>query len=73
MLDRKYLSHDIINEQIEIMVGHVLNNLIIDNKNSDNFSIITDETRDISGIEQFVFCLHRVDNNYLVNEGLTSG
>ena len=72
MLDRKYLSHDIINEQIEIMAGHVLNNLITDIKNSGIFSIIADETRDISGFEQFVVCLRWVDNNYLVNEDLIS-
>ena len=40
MLDRKYLSHDIINEQIEIMARHVLNTLITDIKSSGVFSII---------------------------------
>ena len=72
MLDRKYLSHDIINEQIEIMARHVLNTLIADIKRCGVFSIIADETRDISGIEQFVVCLRWVDNNYLVNEDLIS-
>ena len=72
MLDRKYLSHGIINEQIEIMARHVLNTLIADIKSSGVFSIIADETRDISGIEQFIVCLRWVDNNYLVNEDLIS-
>lgn len=70
MFDRKYQSHDIINEQIKIMAGHVLNTLITDIKNSGIFSIIADETRDISGIKQFVVCIRWVDNCCLVHEDL---
>ena len=40
MLDRKYLSHDIINEQIEIMARHVLNTLIADIKSSGVFLLL---------------------------------
>ena len=60
MLDRKYLSHDIINEQIAMMAQWVLNTLITDIKNGD------------SGIEQFVVCLRWVGKDYLVNEDLIS-
>ena len=72
MLDRKYLSHDIINEQIAIMARWVLNTLITDIKNAGIFSIIADETRDVSGMEQFVVCLRWVGKDYLVNEDLIS-
>lgn len=55
MLNRKYLSHDIINEQIEIMAGRVLNASITDIKNAGIFCIIADETRDISEWNSLLF------------------
>ena len=47
----RYLLHEIMNEIIELMAHHILRNLIADIKMAKWFSIIADETQDISGHE----------------------
>ncbi len=53
----KYLSPDIINEIIEIMAHTTLRSLLADINSSPWFSLMADETRDISNREQLVICL----------------
>ena len=47
-----YLSHDIVNEFLDIMVHQILRGLLHNIREAEWFSLIADETRDISGIEQ---------------------
>ena len=42
--DGKYMSHDIVNEQIKLMAHHVLRDLLSDIKQAEFYSIICDET-----------------------------
>ena len=46
----KYMSHDIVNEMIELMANYVQRNVLIAIKSRVFFSIICDETRDVSDI-----------------------
>ena len=56
--DGKYLSHDIINELINLMGNEVLRSIVADiHQQSKLFSIISDESRDISNKEQFTCVL----------------
>ena len=48
----KYASHRIQNELISICEDELLSNIILDVNKSIGFSILADETADISGIEQ---------------------
>ena len=59
--DGRYLSHDIINELIEMMAHQFLRNILTDVKSAKWFALIADETRDISGLEQFPVSLRWVD------------
>ncbi len=65
--DGKYLSHDIINE---MMAHEVLRSILADVKGAKWFALIADETRDISGAEQFAVSLRWVDSCYIVYEDL---
>ena len=53
---KQYLSHDIIDEQIKIMAVYLLDKILVKIHKAQYFSIIGDETRDISGKEQFAVC-----------------
>ncbi len=68
--DGKYMSHDIINEQIQLMAHHVLRGLLASIKEAKFYSIICDETQDISGKEQLGLTVRWVDNSYSINEDL---
>ena len=46
-----YLSHDIANELVDIMALNMLRKLLVEIRHSD-FSLIADETRDASSLEQ---------------------
>ena len=57
--DGKYLSHDIINELINLMGNEVLRSIVADiHQQSKLFSIISYESRDISNKEQLT-CVPR--------------
>lgn len=64
----KYMSHDIISEIIEIMARYILTHIIERIRKNEYFSIILDGTRDISGIEQFSFCIRTVNTDFSINE-----
>ena len=58
---RKYTSHDIQNEMVELMGQTILHQVIDGARKSDFYSIMVDETRDISNREQLVICLQWTD------------
>ena len=66
--NNKYLSHDIINELIELMAREVTTELLSEIRERKYFSTIVDETRDITGIEQMSFCTRSVDDDYSIYE-----
>ena len=66
----KYRSPDILNEQIQLMAHQLLRQLISDITAVEWFAIIADETRDLSGKEQFAICICWVDMNYDIHEDL---
>ena len=53
-----YQSHDIINEMIQLMAIQLLQKLLKEIRSAEWYSIIDDETRDISGIEQLGISIH---------------
>lgn len=59
----KWLSHDILNEMTEIMAYDVLRTLIEEIKSGEFFSVIMDETADITVKEQVSICFHFVTEN----------
>ena len=68
----RYQSPEIINEIIGIMGRNVLRSLLSDIQNQKFFSLMADETRDISNREQLVICLRWVSECYEVQEDLVS-
>ena len=70
LVDGKYLSHDIINEQIQLMAHQVLRSLVSKIKEARYFAVICDETQDMSCKEQLGISIRWVDNQYSINEDL---
>ena len=66
----KYQSPECVNEMIEIMAHKVLRSLISDVQSHKWYSILADETRDLSNHEQMVICLRWVSDEYEVFEDL---
>ena len=60
--------HDIISHQEEIIVLKARRHLIDKINESLFYSIICDETTDISQTQQFNFCVRHCNNNYDVSE-----
>ncbi|CAB4027642.1 Hypothetical predicted protein, partial [Paramuricea clavata] len=62
----RYLSHDIINELINMMGNAVLRSIVADlRKESQLFSLIADESRDISNKEQLTCVLRWISTTNL--------
>ena len=68
--ENRYQSPEIINEIIEIMAHTALRSLLADINSRPWFSLMADETRDISNREQLVVCLRWVSENYEVLEDM---
>ena len=66
----QYMSHDIVNEMINLMGHAVLRALLKDIREACWFSIIADETRDISNKEQLAIGIRWVDEKCKVQEDL---
>lgn len=64
----KWLSHDIQNEILSLLSKEVQLNLISEIKDSFCYSIILDQTRDISNREQVSVCFRIVDKNLNISE-----
>ena len=65
-----YRSHDIVNELVELMYMQLLRKLLGEVRAAEWYSIIADETRDLSGAEQFAISLRWLDNEYNIFEDL---
>lgn len=63
-----WTSPDIQNELIEIMALSVLRNIMQTLKTDKYYSVMVDETTDISVTEQVSFCFRHVDSSLQVNE-----
>ena len=68
--DRRYKSPEVTNELIQLIGHQVLRLLLADIYESNYFSIIADETRDIGGREQLAICIRWVDEQYCIYEDL---
>lgn len=64
----KWLSHDILNELLSLLAFEVLNNLLLDIRSAQFFSIIIDETTDLSTKEQVSVCFRYVNASFEIEE-----
>ena len=64
----RYLSHDIVNELLEIMAHHILRGLLHNIREAEWFALIADGTRDCSGVEQFSISLRWAATDYVISE-----
>ena len=55
---------------IKLLAHHLLQDLLIDIREAEWFSLILDETKDISVKEQLVVTIRWVDTNYKIHEDL---
>lgn len=65
---KKWTSHDIMNEMLEMLFHHILRQLLLEIRANTYFSILLDETTDFSRNEQVSFCIRCVDPNLEVHE-----
>ena len=68
--ERKYLSHDVVNEQVCMMGNCVLRTILASIKSPDPswYALIADETRDVSNKEQLNLTIRWVSEDYTINE-----
>ena len=64
----KYLSHDIVNEQVELLGQTLLCNMLKEIRAAQWFRILADELRDISNQEQLGITIRWVDDQLEINE-----
>ena len=64
----KYTSPTIQNEMLEIMALQVLREIAQNVKSAVTYSILADESSDVSNKEQLVFCVRWVDDSFNANE-----
>ena len=69
---RKYLTHEVTNEIIELKAHSLLRNLFVDIRAAKFFALICDETQDISDLEKFTISFRWVDFNYEVQDNWSS-
>lgn len=66
--NNNYRSPEVINELIQLIGHQLLRQLVSDIHSAGYFSIIADETRDLSGKEQLCLCIHGIDSYYKIHE-----
>ncbi|MEL7308435.1 MAG: hypothetical protein AAGK05_11580 [Pseudomonadota bacterium] len=66
--EKKYMSHDILQEQEELIVLTIRRQLVQKIQSNTFFSIIADETSDISKTEQISFSIRNVNDSYEIEE-----
>ena len=64
----RFDSPDIQNEMLEIMALQILRNIVKNIQSAEIFSILGDETGDVSNTEQLIFCIRWVDNDLEAHE-----
>ena len=62
------MSKDIQNDLLKAATDVVLQQICDEIKESEGFTIIADETRDVSGKEQLSLCLRYINKQMIVNE-----
>ena len=65
-----YLSVDIVNECVLLMGHHLLRALLRNIQEVGVFSVLADETRDVSNHEQLAICIRWVDTEFVIHEDL---
>ncbi|CAF1410883.1 unnamed protein product [Rotaria sordida] len=68
--DKKYLSHDIINELCKEIYLLIIRDIVKEISNRKWFSLICDETCDESTLEQLCIGIRSVDDNYEIFEDI---
>ena len=58
-----YTHHDMQNEMLKVMALKVLREISSDIRNAEFYSIMADETADVSNTEQLVLCIRWVDDD----------
>jgi len=66
----KYLSPEIVNKLIQLMALQVLRTLLDSIRSERFYSLIVDETKDVSGKEQLAISLRLVNGSYEIFEEL---
>ncbi|VEN39225.1 unnamed protein product [Callosobruchus maculatus] len=66
--NQKWLHHSIVEEILKILSDSVLNGILQAVRNAKYYSIMVDETSDISRLEQVSLCLRHVDEKLNVTE-----
>ncbi len=64
----RWLSHDVVNEILQMLADSVLRDIICEVKNEKYYSIMIDETSDIAVKEQVSLCIRSVNKNLEINE-----
>ena len=64
----KWLGHDIESEMLRFMSHSVLRELAREIQVHGYFSLIVDETSDISCVEQVSICIRHIDDNLTIHE-----
>ena len=59
----KFTSPKMQNEMIEVMALQILRDIAKNIQSAEIYSILADETADISNVEQLTFCIRWVDDN----------
>ena len=68
--DFRYLSPDIVNEQVELMANSILRSVLSEIHEAPYYAILADEATDINKHEQLCVCIRWVNNQYEVNEDI---
>jgi hypothetical protein len=63
-----YLSHDVVNEIIDIMSQNILRSVLCEIRQALFYAILADEVRDLSNREQLVLCIRWLNEDYEVFE-----
>ena len=62
--NKKYLSHEIIHEQMGLMANNILREILHEIREVGMYAIIGDETSDVRLKEQLCICIRWVDDNF---------
>ena len=65
---KRYTSPEMVNELINRMGQAVLRNTLASIHEAAYYSILADETRDLSNLEQLTICIRWVDDHYSIHE-----
>ena len=64
----KYTSHDMQNEMVKVMALRILREIAANLQSSSFFTVMVDETTDVSNVEQVVVCLRWVSERFEIRE-----